>query len=212
MKITSNRFLFSIIFGLSFICLLQVIILTQGTYGRVSIDFSFPLNSQEKHTKKTPKITTPKITTDLTPAPSCDENPFEKFLPHLKCQNEPGTEFGQLRAGLKYLLGIPTVRRSGQSYLTQTLTSIFKAQKSDLDFGVVIFVGDPDPTYVKDLAKSLEETFPDSFLAQQLVIISPPENFYPNFTAEIDIIKGNKVVYTSLNDDAKRMKWRMKVS
>ena len=212
MKITPKRFLFSITFGLSFVCLLQVIILTQGTYGTLNIDLSFPLNSKGKHTTKTPKIATPEETTYTPSAPSCDENPLQKFLPHLKCQNIPGAEFGKLRAGLKYLLGIPTVPRSGQSYLTKTLTSIFEGQKSDLDFGVVIFVGDPDQTYVKDLAKSLEETFPDAFMANQLVVISPPQNLYPNFTAEIDFVKEDKALYTSLNDDAKRMKWRMKVS
>ena len=144
-------------------------------------------------------------------APSCVTNSMEKFLPHLKCENMNGTEYGKIRSDLKYLLGIPTVKRMGENYLSETLNSIFTAERSELNFGVVIYIGDNDENYVKDLTNSLESQFPSAFLDEKIVVLSPPENFYPNFTEEIEKIQETKTIYDSFKDEPKRMKWRMKV-
>ena len=65
-------------------------------------------------------------------------------------------------------------------------------QRSELNFGVVIYIGDNDENYVKDLTSSLESQFPSAFLDEKIVVLSPPENFYPNFTEEIRKIQESR--------------------
>ena len=58
--------------------------------------------------------------------------------------------------------------------------------------------GDTDKKYTENLALWFEENFSIEFKNGKFVIISPPENFYPDFHSEIQKIISNKEIYTNL--------------
>ena len=51
---------------------------------------------------------------------------------------------------------------------------------------------------------------PLEFKNGKFVIISPPDNFYPDFHSEIQKIISNKEIYRSFSDPEDRIRWRMK--
>ena len=62
---------------------------------------------------------------------------------------------------MSVVLGIPTVKRIHQSYLQNTLKSIFNnlQPEDDKDTLVVIFVAETDPDFVLTLYKSIKADF-----------------------------------------------------
>ena len=60
------------------------------------------------------------------------------------------------------------------------------------------------------MALWVEEQFTIEFKNGKFVIISPPENFYPDFHTEIQNIISDKEIYRSFSDPEDRIRWRMK--
>ena len=75
----------------------------------------------------TTTTTTTSTTTTTMKNSSCFKHSFEKFLPHLRCQQIRGLEFGSLPDNLDYIIGIPTVKRSVDTYLYRTIQSVLAA-------------------------------------------------------------------------------------
>ena len=85
------------------------------------------LSDTKKSTSTTTTTTTTTITSTITTTKSCFKHSFEKFLPHLRCQPIRGLEFGSLSDNLDYIIGIPTVKRSVDTYLFRTIQSVLAA-------------------------------------------------------------------------------------
>ena len=77
-------------------------------------------------------------------------------------------------------------------------------------FGIVIYIGDTDIGYIEEIGKEISELFPVQFEEGKIEIISPPNNYYPDFDTEIaDLIK-NDNDFNTFGDPADRIKWRQK--
>ena len=66
----------------------------------------------------------------------------------------------------------------------------------------MIYVGDMDETYIGKIRSEVQSNFPDLVKNGMIEIISPPENYYPNFD-EVQTLN-------SFGDSAERIKWRQK--
>ena len=104
---------------------------------------------------------------------------------------------------MSVVLGIPTVKRDHQSYLQSTLNSIFNnlQPEDDKDTLVVIFVAETDPDFVLTLYKSIKADFQAQLESGILEVISPPAEFYPNWTTSLK---------PTLGDPLDRVHWRSK--
>ena len=104
---------------------------------------------------------------------------------------------------MSVVLGIPTVKRNHQSYLQNTLKSIFNnlQPEDDKDTLVVIFVAETDPDFVLTLYKSIKADFQAQLESGILEVISPPAEFYPNWTTSLK---------QTLGDPLERVQWRSK--
>ena len=100
------------------------------------------------------------------------------------------------------VLGIPTVKRDHQSYLQSTLRSIFNnlQPEDEKDTLVVIFVAETDPEFVLAVYKSIKAAFEPQLESGILDVISPPAEFYPNWTS----------LRQTLGDPLERVQWRSK--
>ncbi|XP_072261956.1 alpha-1,3-mannosyl-glycoprotein 4-beta-N-acetylglucosaminyltransferase-like protein MGAT4D isoform X2 [Pyxicephalus adspersus] len=100
------------------------------------------------------------------------------------------------------VFGIPTVKRDKQSYLMDTLSSIFSemsaAEKDDCV--VIVFIAEVNTQYVDNVAGSIKDTFPREIHSGVLEIISPPPSYYP----ELSNIK------ETFGDTKERVRWRTK--
>ena len=103
---------------------------------------------------------------------------------------------------MSIVLGIPTVKRDHQSYLQSTLKSIFdNLQPEDVkDTLIVVFVGETDPDFVLAVYKSIKADFEAQLESGILEVISPPAEFYPNWTS----------LKQTLGDPMERVQWRSK--
>ncbi|CAJ0942080.1 unnamed protein product [Ranitomeya imitator] len=109
------------------------------------------------------------------------------FLPHLLGHEDslkPIVHYGHGRTGVSIVIGIPTVKRDKQSYLMDTLRSLFSelsaAEKQDCV--VVVFIAEVNTRYVNELADNIKDNFPLEIQSGVLEIISPPSSFYPDFS------------------------------
>ena len=66
----------------------------------------------------------------------------------------------------------------------------------------MIFVGDTDETYIEKVGLEIQIKFRDLIKNGTIEIISPPQNYYPNF----DEVK----ILNSFGDSSDRIKWRQK--
>jgi len=127
-------------------------------------------------------------------------------LPHLghsASDLQPAYKLSQGRGHVSITLGIPTVKRHSQSYLEQTLKSIFDnmtPEEAD-DTLVVLMVAEPyDKEHVKKVAEQVGASFSKELASGVLEVIAPPAEFYPDL---------NNLRQT-LGDPAYRVQWRSK--
>ena len=106
--------------------------------------------------------------------------------------------------------GVPTVKRDAESYLMDTLKSLFEGTLPQDSFLIIIYVGDLDQDYVKNIKFEISSSFPIQFNAGQIDIISPTEHYYPNFEYEMDKVKSDKNFFNTFGDTPDRIKWRQK--
>ena len=114
----------------------------------------------------------------------------------------PAFKWSKGRSHVSMVLGIPTVKRDHQSYLQSTLRSIFNnlQPEDEKDTLVVIFIAETDPEFVLATAKTIKAAFEPQLESGILDIISPPAEFYPNWTN----------LRQTLGDPLERVQWRSK--
>ncbi|KAM4708594.1 alpha-1,3-mannosyl-glycoprotein 4-beta-N-acetylglucosaminyltransferase-like protein MGAT4D isoform 2-T3 [Discoglossus pictus] len=127
------------------------------------------------------------------------------FLPHLLPHEDslqPNILYGHGRTGATVVIGIPTVKRDKQSYLLDTLQSLFSelSAKEKEECVVVVFIAEVNPQYVNDLANNIKEGFPHEIHSGVLEVISPPAHYYPDFTN----------IKETFGDSKARVRWRTK--
>ena len=84
----------------------------------------------------------------------------------------------------------------------KTLTSIIKESEGSEDFGVLIFIGDLDETYIGQIGSEIQATFSQHVERGQIEVISPPKDYYPDF----DQVK----TLNTFGDAPTRIHWRQK--
>jgi len=107
------------------------------------------------------------------------------------------------RGFVSMTLGIPTVKRGSQSYLEQTLKSIFDnmSEADAADTLVILMIAEPhDTDHVKKVAESMATTFKSQLSSGLLEIIAPPPEFYPDMSN----------LRQTFGDPADRIQWRSK--
>ncbi|XP_065205041.1 alpha-1,3-mannosyl-glycoprotein 4-beta-N-acetylglucosaminyltransferase B-like [Planococcus citri] len=129
------------------------------------------------------------------------------FLPHLSINFsslQPFYRISKGRQGVTTVLGIPTVRRSAQSYLLSTLNDlIYKMSVNERnDTLIVVLIAETDETYVTQVANEILSQFKEEIESGLIDIISPPSSFYPDFDK----------LPTTLSDPMERVRWRSKQS
>ncbi|KAK3605562.1 hypothetical protein CHS0354_005867 [Potamilus streckersoni] len=105
--------------------------------------------------------------------------------------------------GKRFLtIGIPTIRRQNNTYIFETLTSIFnKTAEEDLrDIVFVVFLADFNTEWKTSMAKYLYERFHIYIERGVLCIINAPSSFYP----KLDNLK------STYGDSQDKVKWRSK--
>ncbi|MEQ2272964.1 hypothetical protein XENORESO_018542, partial [Xenotaenia resolanae] len=98
---------------------------------------------------------------DLSRQPLHQAN-IHLYLPHLREHPNslvPHVALGKGRSGVTMVLGIPTVKREKQSYLTSTLSSLLSGLTSSesQDLLIIIFVAETDLDYVNSIVQNLSE-------------------------------------------------------
>merc|ERR1712029_849330 len=126
-------------------------------------------------------------------------------LPHLGhvSNMEPAYKLSRSRGFVSMTLGIPTVKRGSQSYLEQTLKSIFDnmSEADSADTLVILMVAEPyDIDHVKKVAESVTAAFKAQLASGLLEIIAPPAEFYPDMSN----------LRQTFGDPADRIQWRSK--
>ncbi|XP_076799859.1 alpha-1,3-mannosyl-glycoprotein 4-beta-N-acetylglucosaminyltransferase A-like [Clavelina lepadiformis] len=114
----------------------------------------------------------------------------------------PGFELGRIPKNADVVIGIPTVKRQGVSYLSQTIDSLLKNQVDrSVDSRILVYVGETDEEFLRDLSHSLQSSYQKHIEDGILQLISPPKSYYPPW---------EKVLQSSFNDALDRVKWRSK--
>ncbi|KAF7707014.1 alpha-1,3-mannosyl-glycoprotein 4-beta-N-acetylglucosaminyltransferase B-like [Silurus meridionalis] len=133
------------------------------------------------------------------------KSPALLYLPHLKQNHDslqPRVYLGQSRSRVSLVFGIPTVRRQKQSYLVNTVSSLLfdltPEQKSDIV--IIVFVAETDKEFVKSVAKTIQENFPEDVKSGLIEVISPSPAYYPNLSN----------LKETFGDSSERVKWRTK--
>ncbi|XP_074849381.1 alpha-1,3-mannosyl-glycoprotein 4-beta-N-acetylglucosaminyltransferase-like protein MGAT4D isoform X1 [Carettochelys insculpta] len=158
------------------------------------------LNSTANHTDAM-KMKTSNLTSQL---PLHLTN-IHYYLPHLREHEDslkPNVVIGQGRRGVSLVMGIPTVKREKQSYLMNTLNSLFfemSAEQKD-DCVVVIFVAEVDAEYGNNIAESVRTSFPNEVQSGVLEVISPLASYYPDLSN----------LKEAFGDSKERVRWRTK--
>ena len=98
--------------------------------------------------------------------------------------------------------GIPTVRRTKQSYLIKTLQSMLYGLSAEerKDALIIIYVGERNLEYVQEIYASIKQRFLTELDSGLIEVISPPVNYYP----DLDNLP------QSFGDPKERVKWRSK--
>jgi len=110
---------------------------------------------------------------------------------------------------VNFLSNFVTLKRGKESYLVQTLQSIFDGVSDSVTYGIVLYIGETNVTFVSSVADEIEAKFQKEFENGRIEIISPQLSFYPNFEVEIEkLIRGK--VFNFFDDSPERIKWRQK--
>lgn len=102
------------------------------------------------------------------------------------------------------------MKRDVQSYLFDTLRSLFSNVEASDSFSILIYIGESDVSYVQTLANEIIKTFEKEFDAGKIDIISPPTHYYPNFEEDIEELMSGKTFFNTFGDAPDRIKWRQK--
>ncbi|XP_018418915.1 PREDICTED: alpha-1,3-mannosyl-glycoprotein 4-beta-N-acetylglucosaminyltransferase-like protein MGAT4D, partial [Nanorana parkeri] len=158
-------------------------------------------NAFENHTVEEIKWKVLNITSKL-PLPFTN---IFMFLPHLLGHEDslqPNVLYGHGRTGVSIVFGIPTVKRDKQSYLMDTLNSIFSEMSASEkeDCVVIVFIAEVNVQYVNDVANSIKDNFPREIQSGVLEIVSPPAAYYPEFSN----------IKETFGDSKERVRWRTK--
>ncbi|XP_030251273.1 alpha-1,3-mannosyl-glycoprotein 4-beta-N-acetylglucosaminyltransferase B isoform X1 [Sparus aurata] len=185
--------------------------------GQVSRDLSCILEQLRNISKAanithpTSNTTTNTISTETIRQPgSSDQQLFllpniYLYMPHLRQHPGsllPNVVLGKGRRGVSIVIGIPTVKREMQSYLVNTLSSLFYSLTASQwqDLLVIVFVAEADSDYVSHIAEIIKKSFPKEVLYGLLEVVSPSEYYYPDFSR----------LKETFGDSTDRVKWRTK--
>ncbi|CAH2301048.1 alpha-1,3-mannosyl-glyco 4-beta-N-acetylglucosaminyltransferase MGAT4D isoform X2 [Pelobates cultripes] len=107
------------------------------------------------------------------------------FLPHLLGHEDnlqPNVLYGHGRTGVSVIFGIPTVKRDKQSYLMDTLGSLFSELSAEEkeDCVVVVFIAEIEANVGSTLIYKAQKHFPREIQSGVLEVISPPASYYPD--------------------------------
>jgi len=118
---------------------------------------------------------------------------------------QPYFKTGSIEKGADVVIGIPTVRRVGASYLEETLNSFFTNLNPNNDYNIkfVVFVAETDEVYVKERIEQLSKDFSSQVESNLLEIIAPQPEFYPNWNQSL-------LFPDVFGDPPSRVKWRSK--
>ena len=130
------------------------------------------------------------------------------FLPHITDDFEslqPVLKLSKGRHNVSMIIGISTVKRPKDSYLSTTLHSIFenisKNKTLTEDILIVVMIAEYiDLQFVNETTQTLQKEFGRYIDAGYLDIIVPSPTFYPDFS-NIDL---------SFGDGAEQVIWRSK--
>ncbi|XP_031555790.1 alpha-1,3-mannosyl-glycoprotein 4-beta-N-acetylglucosaminyltransferase A-like [Actinia tenebrosa] len=127
------------------------------------------------------------------------------LMPHLMDHPDslvPALQVSKDRVGVSLVFGIPTIRRQKSSYLLNTIASLLDgmSQEDKDDTVIVIFIGETNPSYTKEISDAVTKRFPLEIGAGLIEIVAPPSTFYPDL---------NNVPLT-FGDSRERVKWRTK--
>eukprot|EP00071_Canis_lupus_P028019 XP_022261576.1 alpha-1,3-mannosyl-glycoprotein 4-beta-N-acetylglucosaminyltransferase-like protein MGAT4D [Canis lupus familiaris] len=126
------------------------------------------------------------------------------FFPHLRKVGRiyPDVIFGKKRTGVSFALGISTVNRGNQSYLSQTLNSVVSrmSPSEEKDSVVIVSVADRNEDYLKYVVDMITKRFKRQLKSGSLEVISIPAFFYPNILP----------LTQSTEDSGKLESWRIK--
>uniref|UniRef100_H2YC56 MGAT4 conserved region domain-containing protein n=1 Tax=Ciona savignyi TaxID=51511 RepID=H2YC56_CIOSA len=134
---------------------------------------------------------------DFDTSDNSDISPFlykKNFTPSLVLGHGPS-------APVSFVIGIPSIKRSGVSYLYATLTSLFRNMYpvNENKTLVVVFLAETDSNYVNATMSEIYQNFTREVDMGFLQVISPPENLYPSFNLP-----------QTLGDPMDRLRWRSK--
>ena len=71
-------------------------------------------------------------------------------------------------------------------------------------------MGETEGEFTKSLADWASAKFPELVKSGHLVVISPPQYYYPDFHAKIEKIRARLTIYNFFDDPEDRIKWRVK--
>jgi len=115
---------------------------------------------------------------------------------------QPGLSIGNIGLDAKIIIGIPTVKREGVSYLEHTLASMFENMNASSHTKVVVYIGESDEEFIKESMENLSTKFSNELRKSMLQVISPPSMYYP--------IEWTTNLHLQFGDKAERVKWRSK--
>ncbi|XP_027197770.1 alpha-1,3-mannosyl-glycoprotein 4-beta-N-acetylglucosaminyltransferase A-like [Dermatophagoides pteronyssinus] len=103
---------------------------------------------------------------------------------------------------IRFVFGLPTVKRLVESYLIATLRNLIKnlssiEQKQSL---FVVFIAENDPEFFQKTASDIIRNFEKQIDSGLIEIISPPSDYYPDFSN----------LKKTLGDPIERVHWRTK--
>ncbi|CAL4152644.1 unnamed protein product [Meganyctiphanes norvegica] len=127
------------------------------------------------------------------------------FLPHLSNSTDsltPSFLCSKGKQSVSMVLGVPTIERSGTSYLLKTLHSLINrmtpAEKEDVI--IIVFIAEWDINYVLKVFNQIKGDFKSELDSGLIEVLSPPKSFYP----DLDKLR------ITLNNPKDRVKWRSK--
>ncbi|XP_003738359.1 alpha-1,3-mannosyl-glycoprotein 4-beta-N-acetylglucosaminyltransferase B [Galendromus occidentalis] len=127
------------------------------------------------------------------------------FLPYLRNSThlEPALRVSNSsRSGVRVVLGIPSVKRDIQSYLTSTVENLIanmNPKERDMTL-IVILLADTNTSKVDAQLQDVRAVLDEHLRSGLVEVINPPKQFYPDMNA----------LGTTLGDDIQRVKWRTK--
>jgi len=102
----------------------------------------------------------------------------------------------------KLAFGIPTVRRTKESYLMKTLDSLVHglAPEEKTDVLLIVYIGERNSEYVREIYAAIKQKFLKELDSGFIEVVSPPPNYYP----DLDNLP------PTFGDSKERVKWRAK--